>query len=135
MYTKFSSSPLPLALLLFALLTLQSCSSSDDTAENREDEIQVIPVEVSYVSRGDISAYYSNTATLDAEQEATVVSKVRGIIETLYIEEGARVQAGQVIAKIEDDQYRIELNRAKATLDRLESEYQRNNNLFERDLI
>jgi len=135
MYIKFFSDYLSLALLLGALLTFQACSSSGDTEENTEDEIPVIPVEVSHVSRGDISAYYSNTATLDAEQEATVVSKVRGIIETLYVEEGDRVQAGQVIAKIEDDQYRIEVNRAKAELDRLESEYQRNKNLFERDLI
>ncbi|PWN06967.1 efflux RND transporter periplasmic adaptor subunit [Rhodohalobacter mucosus] len=131
----FTRNLLSLALLLGALFTLQACSSNGNTEDNTEDDIPIIPVEVSSVSRGDISAYYSNTATLDAEQEATVVSKVRGIIETLHVEEGDRVQAGQVIAKIEDDQYQIEVNRAKATLDRLESEYQRNKSLFERELI
>jgi len=95
----------------------------------------VIPVEVSSVSRGDISAYYANTATLDAEQEATVVSKVRGIINEIYVEEGDKVEAGQVIAKIEDEQYEIEVARAKATLDRLQNEYQRNKELFEKNLI
>ncbi|MDX1591132.1 MAG: efflux RND transporter periplasmic adaptor subunit [Balneolaceae bacterium] len=132
---KLSYIPLSLALLLGALFTLQACSSSNAEENTEEDEIPVIPVEVSNVSRGDISAYYSNTATLDAEQEATVVSKVRGIIETLYVEEGDQVQAGQVIAKIEDEQYQIEVNRAKATLERLESEYLRNQSLFERELI
>lgn len=104
-------------------------------SENSEDDTPIIPVEVSNVSRGNISAYYSNTATLEAEQEATVVSKVRGIIEEIYVEEGDRVQVGQVIAKIEDDQYQIEADRAKATLDRLYNEYQRNKELFERELI
>lgn len=104
-------------------------------SENTEDDTPVIPVEVSNVSRGNISAYYSNTATLEAEQEATVVSKVRGIIEKIYVEEGDRVQAGQVIAKIEDEQYQIEADRAKAALDRLYNEYQRNQELFERELI
>lgn len=125
-----------LSLLLIALLlTLQGCNGNQAMSESTEDETPVIPVEVSSVSRGDISAYYSNTATLEAEQEATIVSKVRGIIEELYVEEGDKVQAGQVIARIEDDQYQIEANRAKATLDRLYNEYQRNKELFERDLI
>lgn len=103
--------------------------------ENAENDTPVIPVEVSNVSRGNISAYYSNTATLEAEQEATVVSKVRGIIEELHVEEGDRVQAGQVIAKIEDQQYQIEADRAKATLDRLYNDFQRNKELFERELV
>ena len=122
-------------LLVSLLLTLQACGGGEEMSENSEDDTPVIPVEVSSVSRGNISAYYSNTATLEAEQEATVVSKVRGIIEEIYVEEGDLVQNGQVIAKIEDDQYRIEADRAKATLDRLYNEYQRNKELYERELI
>jgi len=124
-----------LLLLSVILVVLQACNGSEEMSENTEDDTPIIPVEVSNVSRGNISAYYSNTATLEAEQEATVVSKVRGIIEELYVEEGDRVQAGQIIAKIEDDQYQIEADRAKATLDRLYNEFQRNKELFERELI
>lgn len=125
-------------ILLFyvaLLMTLQACNGGEEMSENSEDDTPIIPVEVSSVSRGNISAYYSNTATLEAEQEATVVSKVRGIIEEIYVEEGDMVRAGQVIARIEDDQYQIEADRAKATLDRLYNEYQRNKELFERELI
>lgn len=122
-------------LFLTLIFTLQACNNSDEQAESDTEDTPLIPVEVSSVNRGDISAYYSNTATLEAEQEATVVSKVSGIIQELYVEEGDRVQAGQVIAKIEDDQYRIEADRAKATLDRLQNELQRNRELFDRNLI
>lgn len=126
--------PLFLLSLIVILLTFPACGG-EEMSENSEDDTAIIPVEVSSVSRGNISAYYSNTATLEAEHEATVVSKVRGIIEEIYVEEGNMVQAGQVIAKIEDDQYQIEADRAKATLDRLYNEYQRNKELFERELI
>lgn len=132
---KSSCSHLHILLFIGALFTLQACNSSNGMEENTEDQIPIIPVEVSNVSRGNISAYYSNTATLDAEQEATVVSKVRGLIKELHVEEGDRVQAGQVIARIEDDQYQIEADRAKATLNRLHNEYQRNKELFDRELI
>lgn len=123
-----------LSSLIILFFTL-SCKSGDQNSEEDNEAIRTIPVEISNVSRGDISAYYSNTATLEAEQEAIVVSKVRGIIEALNVEEGDRVQEGQTLAKIEDEQYRIEANRAKATLNRLENEYQRNKELFEKNLI
>lgn len=125
---------LPVFALIFALLGITACNNGEDQEKDKDEKL-VIPVEVSNVNRGNISAYYANTATLDAEQEATVVSKVRGIVNEIYVEEGDEVQAGQVIAKIEDDQYRIEAARAKATLDRLQNEFRRNKELFEKDLI
>lgn len=125
----------PLSFLVIFFFIIQACGAEDTQNDSNDESIQIIPVEVSSVARGDISAYYSNTATLEAEQEATVVSKVRGIIEELHVEEGDVVQEGQILAEIEEEQYRIEANRAKATLDRLENEFQRSNELFEKNLI
>lgn len=130
-FTKLSFS----VLFLILMIGLQACSNVDQQSENNSDDAPLIPVEVSLVNRGDISAYYANTATLEAEQEAIVVSKVRGIIKELNVEEGDQVQAGQIIARIDDEQYQIEANRAKATLNRLENEFQRNKELFDRNLI
>lgn len=126
---------LPLFVMVSALVFTTACSNGNEENQNGEDEKLVIPVEVSNVSRGNISAYYANTATLEAEQEATIVSKVRGIVREIYVEEGEEVKAGQVIAKIEDDQYRIEAARAKATLDRLKNDFDRNKELYEKNLI
>ena len=131
---KFSY-PLSTLILAALLIGTSACSNGEDQNQNQEEEKLVIPVEVSNVSRGDISAYYANTATLEAEQEATIVSKVRGIVREIYVEEGEMVKAGQVIAKIEDDQYRIEAARAKATLDRLQNDFNRNKELYEKNLI
>ena len=119
------------------LLTLSACGNEgNNNDENGDDEeIVVIPVEATTVSRGDISAYYSNTATLEAEQEALVVAKVRGIINQVLVEEGDFVRAGQVIAKIEDEQYRIEAERAKSNMDRLYNDYTRSKELFEKQAI
>ncbi|MEX0721816.1 MAG: efflux RND transporter periplasmic adaptor subunit [Balneolaceae bacterium] len=120
--------------LATVFISFTACGNENDQ-DNREDEKLVIPVEASNVHRGNISAFYANTATLDAEQEATVVSKIRGIVNEIYVEEGDEVKAGQVIAKIEDEQYRIEAARAKATLNRLQNEFRRNTELFEKNLI
>lgn len=119
------------------LLTLSACSNEgNNIGENDEnEEIVVIPVEATAVSRGDISAYYSNTATLEAEQEALIVAKVRGIINEVVVEEGDFVKAGQVIAKIEDEQYRIEAERAKSNMDRLYNDFKRSKELYDKQAI
>lgn len=120
-----------------SLISFNACNSEQNENNNNSenDSTLVIPVEVEDVTRGNISAYYSNTATLEAVQEATIVSKVRGIVENIKVEAGDYVIKGQILAKIEDDQYRIESERAKATLDRLFNELQRNKELFEKKLV
>jgi membrane fusion protein (multidrug efflux system) len=58
-----------------------------------------IPVEVAKPLRGEMLAMYSGTATLDAEADAEVVAKVGGEVRRIYVEEGDRVTAGQVLAR------------------------------------
>ncbi len=135
MKTKKLGTFLTAAALSIASLSACSNGENNDNMNDDADSTLVIPVEVMDVSRGTISAYYSNTATLEAVEEANIVSKVRGIIQEINVEEGDEVRAGQVIAKIEDDQYRIEAERAKATLDRMYNDFQRNKELFDKQLI
>jgi membrane fusion protein (multidrug efflux system) len=127
-----------LFIALFAIILNSACGNneSDNNGMSAEsDSLSVIPVEVATTGRGDIAAYYTTTTTLEAEQEAIVVAQVRGIATRLMVEEGDQVSKDQVIAKLEDDQYRIEASRAKATLDRLYNDFQRNKELFEKNLL
>lgn len=122
---------------VIALATLNySCSvesQSKDVAG--DDSTAAIPVEAARAVKGTISAHYSSTATLEAENEAMVVAKVRGVVREMLVEEGDFVQPGTVLARLEDEQLEIEAQRAKATMDRLYNDYQRNRELFEQNLI
>ena len=125
-----------LFLLVAVALTHISCSNESHSKDNEgKDSTIAIPVEVSQVQEGDISAYYSSTATLEAEQQATVVSRVRGLVEQIYVEEGDMVQKGQVLVKLQDEQLEIEVKRALATLNKLENDYKRNKELFDKNLV
>lgn len=113
-----------------------SCSSDMQSKDlGDKDSTTAIPVEVAVTSKGSVSAYYSTTATLEAEEEAMVVAKVRGIVKALNVEEGDYVKAGEIMAQLEDEQLEIEAVRAKATMDRLFNDYQRNRELYEKKLI
>lgn len=119
----------------FALLN-SSCSTETQSKDNSDkDSTAAIPVEVSAATRGTIEAYYSSTATLEAEEEAMVVAKVRGIVNSIRVEEGDIVNEGDVLLNLEDEQLQIEAQRARATMERLNNEYQRSKELYEKNLI
>lgn len=120
------------------LVTLVTSSCNTDTQSKNitdKDSTAAIPVEVATAQTGDISAYYSSTATLEADEEATVVAKVSGIVQELHVEEGDYVTKGDVLASLEDDQLALEAQRAKATMDRLKNELDRKEELFNKNLI
>lgn len=125
----------PLSLLICSSLVLWSCGGDSGPKTDVKPAVDAIPVEAAWVEQGDVSAYYATTATLEAENEAQVATKITGIIQRVLVEEGDRVQAGQALAELDEAQYRLEVARAEANLARLESDFKRNQDLFDRSLI
>jgi membrane fusion protein (multidrug efflux system) len=76
-----------------------------------------------------------DAADAAADQEAAVVAKVAGEVRELLVEEGDRVRAGQVLARLDGDRLRFELQQTEANLRKLEREYQRTLELFNRKLV
>lgn len=126
--------PRSAAALLF-VVALAGCKANSDEAAGEKKEEPAIPVEVAMVGTGPIEAAYRGTATLEAEEEATVMAKQGGVIEQVRVEEGDRVKAGQVLARLETDRLRYELARTKADMDRLEQDFVRNKSVYQRNLV
>ncbi|GAB4185517.1 MAG: efflux RND transporter periplasmic adaptor subunit [Wenzhouxiangellaceae bacterium] len=126
------------AVLLSALL-LSACGNGTDANANIDDDATVmepsIPVEISQVGTGTVAASYEGTATLEPERQATVVAKTTGVVLEILAEEGDSVSAGQIIARLEQDQYALEAERARANLERLENELERATELHKRQLM
>lgn len=130
-------------LLLASALALQGCvdpavgndeESAQAKAKEQEQELAV-PVEAATVAKGDVSAFYSGTATLEADKQAEVVAQITGVVLEIAAEEGDFVQAGQVLARVETNRYRLEVEKAGAALKRLETDYQRKKELYDKELV
>lgn len=118
----------------FFFAVLPWLSACDKPPEEKKEEAAV-PVEVADVRAGLIEAAYRGTATLEAEDEATVMAKTGGVIEQIVVEEGDRVRAGQVLARLETDKLKLELARARASADKLQQDFVRNESVYQRNLI
>ncbi len=126
-----------LVLSTFALLACQAPGSDGKTAKNDEEDKapEPVPVEIASVGRGNVNAVYVGTASLEADGEAQVKAKVGGELIRLLVEEGDVVKAGQALAKIDDSRLRLELVRAKANVDKVSQDYQRNIELHAKGLL
>jgi membrane fusion protein, multidrug efflux system len=130
-------------IILLALLVagaLAGCqpgagSPSGEGDAAKEDEAPAIPVEIAKATRGDIFAVYSSTAPVEAFAEAQVIAKVGGEVIQILVEEGQQVEGGQVLARLDGDRLRFEVQQAEANLRKLERDYQRNSDLKERGII
>ncbi len=122
--------------LIVAMMLITACGDGSESGDKSEDEESVsIPVEIVVPARGDIDAMYSGTAPIEAFADATVIAKVGGEVREILVEEGDDVVSGQVLAKLDGDRLRLELQQAEANLQKLRRNYQRNVDLKDKDLI
>jgi len=129
--------PLRLSLWLVFLLPIAACEGGGSNGSDNDDEEETppVPVEVALPERGDIFAVYSGTAPIEAFAEADVVAKVAGEVRLINVEEGDTVTRDQVLAQLDGDRLRLELNESEANLQKLRRDLDRNRELRERDLI
>ena len=133
---RFGPAALACAMLLGACgQPAEGPAAEEEKRKDESEETPPVPVEVSTPSRGDIYAVYAGTAPIEAFAEADVIAKVAGEVRDLLAEEGDDVIKGQVLARLDGDMLRLELNESEARLRKLQRDYQRNVDLKDKGLI
>jgi membrane fusion protein (multidrug efflux system) len=124
------------------VLGLSACArdgvAGDKTAVEMEAKAKAeaaIPVEVARPVRGEMLAMYSGTATLEAEADAEIIAKVGGEVRQIFVEEGDRVRAGQVLAQLDDRQLRLQAAQTRAALAKAERDFNRQVELNAKGLV
>lgn len=134
----FSSIGVLLVVVAAGIFVARSAQSNgSDKKKEKKDEKQTpaAPVELSVLSRGAISTFLQTTATLEALNSATLVAQKSGPIDAVLVEEGDWVKAGQVLARLEDTEARVALERAEVNLEVAKREHDRGIKLVEGNLI
>lgn len=100
------------ASILFLAIFLYGCSGQTDTP--RPVVIQALPVaEVTMTSETTFTEY---PASIEGTADLEIRPQVPGALEKIYVSEGALVQKGQPLFKINELPFRQALNNAKASL-------------------
>ncbi len=117
------------------VLLLSACQQGEPQGEQDAEEVPPVPVETSTPIRGEVSAVYSGTAPIEAFAEADVIAKVEGEVREFLFEEGDEVTEGQVLARLDGERLRLELNESRARLQQMQRDFERNKELREKGLL
>jgi len=106
---------------------LTSCNNADaNDGSNR-------PYKVGVADRGEVRVIVEETGVVAPERSIVVKSPISGVVEQLYVREGAEVKTGQVLARIKPDiaqanslaQLRSEIAKARIARDNARRDYDR----------
>jgi membrane fusion protein, multidrug efflux system len=90
-----------------------------------------MPVETAPVTRQTVFERFETVGDLDAAESITLVAEIPGIIRSLPFKEGDHVEAGALIAQLDDDQLVAERDRAAALKAQAQASYDRVNQVVE----
>ena len=92
-------------------------SNAKGKKKGEKDPVAASPVEVTEVRDGPISTFLEATATLEAQNSATLVARREGPVVAVAAEEGQWMREGDVLARLDDKGERLAVVRAELGLE------------------
>jgi multidrug efflux system membrane fusion protein len=105
------------ATVIVVALLAQGCGAKPAQVETKRGASRY-PVEVAAVEARVLARTVTATGALAAFENVRISARVTGVVDRLLVAEGDRVEAGQVVAEIEAERFRIALAVAEAQLAR-----------------
>lgn len=90
-------------------------SAKSAAAETQKTEEASIPVKVVKVGRGDLVIKLKSPGEAVTSKKIKITAEVSGVIKSLNIEESKHVKEGELLVVLDDEEYRLALENAKAS--------------------
>ncbi|MCW3804531.1 efflux RND transporter periplasmic adaptor subunit [Plebeiibacterium marinum] len=120
------------------LIFMQLKSNKEETkkiAELANIKGQYYPVKALIIEPTNPNAKITTTGFLQSETDLNLISETQGRIIAVYKEKGDYVNKGDIIAKVDDELLRAQLNATKAAYEQLEKEVARFTKLVEENAV
>ncbi len=111
----------PLALGASAFLGLQARQQQSEQLAQGTKALQVQSVRVVHPQRGNVSSDLTLPGMIQAFSQSPVYARVDGYVRTWYVDIGAHVTKGQLLAEIDAPDVDQQLNQARAMLNQAET--------------
>ena len=97
------------------LIVSRPADAADKAAAGKgaDEKSAAVPVSVAVIAKGPVSSYITSTANLVPEKEVKVLAEAEGRVAELHVEEGTRIERGEVLASLAHDDAEIALRKAE----------------------
>jgi membrane fusion protein (multidrug efflux system) len=110
-------------------------AKDNDKDKGKEADLKAVPVEVTTIDAGEISAYVLSNASLETEEAVDVFPQVTGIVLKLLTEEGRFVRRGEPLLEIDAREYKLREDAARVNYERQKNSHDRAKSMFEKSLM
>lgn len=124
-----------LTCFVYALLLLSAGACRQDNASEGEPALTAVKVEATRVEPSSFTRSISSMANLLPFEQVELKAPVAGNVMAIYFEEGQQVKKGARLIRIDDRHWRAQLQGLEAQLSSATSEFERNQQLIEREGI
>src|SRR6201993_4297017 len=111
----------PIALSVSAFFGVQARQKQSQQLENTTQSLDVQPVRVIHAERGKSSSDLTLPGMIQAFSQSPVYARVDGYVRTWYVDIGAHVTKGQLLAEIDAPEVDQQLNQARAVLNQAQT--------------
>lgn len=111
-------------ITLLSITAMNTCAMWSCT-EKKTSQKQVQFIKIDTVKWATEQSTLQYPGKVKAASSANLAFKVSGTIERIYVENGSRVKKGQLLAAIEDTDYRIQLEATKAEYKQIKGDAER----------
>ena len=114
---------LSVPILFLGLLTI-GCQTDTDSQKQEEEQVadQVIPV--MQLTTRPTTLEHDYAGHLEAVQNVEVRARISGYLDKILVDEGKAVSKGQVMFKLSDAEYQVEIAQANASLESAQAQAQ-----------
>ena len=123
---------LPICSLLVSVLTLSGCGNQDQVAQVEE---AVRPVKTLLIESADSGGQRNFPGRVEAAKRATLSFQVAGKLHEIQVKESEKVKAGQILARLDPQDYQIVVNDRSAAFKRAEADFNRAKDLVDKGHI
>ncbi len=105
------------AILSLSLFVLFACKSKQEAPKQNNNAPQAVGVDVLIASQHNVNSGVEANGTVVANEYVELHPEVSGRLTYLNVPEGARIQQGTVVARINDADLQAQLNKTKVALE------------------
>jgi len=98
-------------------------SPSSQLQTSTVEEGKVVPVRTVKAGRGEINSYLKVNGIVEANENIRVTSSIMGRVKEIKAKEGQEVSQGDILVLLDDEEIKIQVAQAQATLDSAQAYY------------
>lgn len=117
--------------LLIVIIGLLAFRIVDRLNDRQLEEVQksqikkeiIIPVRTALVEKGEVNSFLKVTGVVEANETVRVTSEIMGQAKEVKVQDGKEVNKGDILIVLGDEQLKIQVAQAQATLDSIQASY------------